>query len=75
MMAAVVSESHCHSLQPLLLGRVPGGGRALTVLEVVGLRGGREAGKAEGLRLLSAIADRGRQFKELLCESFGECVG
>ena len=47
-------------------------GGALTVLEVVGLREGREQAKAEGLRLLSVIAGHGRQFKELLCESFGE---
>ena len=47
-------------------------GGALTVLEVVGLREGREHAKAEGLQLLSVIAGHGRQFKELLCESFGE---
>ena len=49
-------------------------GGALTVLEVIGLRGGREGDKAEALRLLACIADRGRQFKELLCESYGECA-
>ena len=47
-------------------------GGALTVLEVVGVRGGREESKAEGLRLLAVVAGRGRQFKELLCESFGQ---
>ena len=48
-------------------------GGALTVLEVVGMRGvGGEEGKSEGLRLLSVIASRGRQFKELLCEGYGE---
>ena len=42
-------------------------------MEVIGLqRGVRESAKCEGLKLLSSIADRGRQFKELLCESFGE---
>ena len=47
-------------------------GGALTVMEVIGMRGGKEGAKAEGLRLLSSIASRGRQYKELLCESFGE---
>ena len=47
-------------------------GGALTVLEVVGVRGGREENKAGGLRLLAVVADRGRQFRELLCESFGQ---
>ena len=41
-------------------------------MEVIGMRGGKEGAKAEGLRLLSSIASRGRQYKELLCESFGE---
>ena len=47
-------------------------GGALTVLEVVGMAGGREEDKAEALRLLACIAERGRQFKELLSESYGE---
>ena len=50
-------------------------GGALTVLEVLGGRGGREDGRSEGVKLLSIIAGRGRQFKELLCESFGEPAG
>ena len=44
----------------------------LTVLEIVGLRTARETAKTEAIRLLSAIANKGRQYKELLCESYGE---
>lgn len=50
-------------------------GGALTVMEVIRLRGGQEEAKAEALALLSSIAERGRQFKELLCESYGEWIG
>ena len=46
-------------------------GGVLTVLEVVGLRGAREGCKAEALCLLTSIASKGRQYKELLCESYG----
>lgn len=49
-------------------------GGVLTVIEVIGLQGGREGARAKALRLLSSIATRGRQFKELLCESYGECL-
>ncbi len=47
-------------------------GGMLTVLEIVGLRTARETAKTEAIRLLSAIANKGRQYKELLCESYGE---
>ena len=47
-------------------------GGMLTVLEVVGLRGGSDADKKEALTLLTSIANKGRQYKELLCESYGE---
>ncbi len=47
-------------------------GGMLTVLEIVGLMTAREPAKTESIRLLSAIANKGRQYKELLCESYGE---
>ncbi|XP_064387854.1 armadillo-like helical domain containing protein 1 isoform X2 [Halichondria panicea] len=46
-------------------------GGMLTVLEIVGLMTAREPAKTESIRLLSAIANKGRQYKELLCESYG----
>lgn len=49
-------------------------GGVLTVIEVIGLQEGREGAKAEALQLLSSIATRGRQFKELLCESYGRLL-
>ena len=47
-------------------------GGALTVMEVVAMPEGKEEDKADALRLLLHISSRGRQYKELLCESFGE---
>ncbi len=47
-------------------------GGMLTVLEVVGLRTATEEAKTEAIRLLASTANKGRQYKELLCESFGE---
>lgn len=43
----------------------------LTMLEIIGLQTSKDTDKAEGLRLLTAMAIKGRQYKELLCESFG----
>ena len=45
----------------------------MTVLEVVGLKSAKDADKAEALQLLTTIANKGRQYKELICESYGEC--
>ena len=44
----------------------------LTVLEIVGLRMASEQAKTEAIHLLSSVANKGRQYKELLCESYGE---
>jgi len=46
-------------------------GGALTVVEILSVRQAREADKAEALRLLTCIAAAGRQYKELVCESYG----
>ena len=47
-------------------------GGMLTVLEVVGLKSAKDNDKMEALRLLTIIANKGRQYKELICESYGE---
>lgn len=44
----------------------------LTLLEILGLKQGKEQDKAEALKLLHCIADAGRKYKELICESYGE---
>jgi len=46
-------------------------GGMLTVLEIVGLKSAKEEDKAMALQLLTTIASKGRQYKELLCESYG----
>ena len=47
-------------------------GGVLTVLELLTLQTTTEPVKEEGLALLTSIASRGRQYKELLCESYGQ---
>ena len=47
-------------------------GGILTLLEIVGLRTCGDVDKAEALRLLVTIAHKGRQYKEMICESYGE---
>ena len=49
-------------------------GGMLTVLEVVGLKSAKDTDKAEALRLLTIITNKGRQYKELVCESYGERI-
>ncbi|XP_046848247.1 armadillo-like helical domain containing protein 1 [Xenia sp. Carnegie-2017] len=46
-------------------------GGVLTVLEILGLKQATEEDKFESLQLLLNIADDGRRFKELICESYG----
>lgn len=46
-------------------------GGVLTVLEILGLKQAKEDDKAESLKLLMCIANSGRKYKELICESFG----
>ncbi|CAD5126045.1 DgyrCDS14218 [Dimorphilus gyrociliatus] len=46
-------------------------GGILTVLEIIGLKQAREIDKLEALTNLSNIAEAGRKFKELICESYG----
>ncbi len=46
-------------------------GGILTLLEIVSLKTCIEEDKAESLRLLTLIANKGRQHKEIICESYG----
>ncbi|XP_040833747.1 armadillo-like helical domain containing protein 1 [Ochotona curzoniae] len=46
-------------------------GGVLTLLEILGLEKVREEDKKEAIRLLQVIANSGRKFKELICESYG----
>lgn len=46
-------------------------GGVLTILEILGLKEAKEEDKTEGIKLLSSIANAGRKYKELICESFG----
>ena len=47
-------------------------GGILTLLEIIALRTCKDADKTEGVRLLTAIVILGRQYKEMVCESFGK---
>ena len=47
-------------------------GGVLTVLEILGLKQAKEQDKAEALRLLTCVANAGRKYKELICESYGK---
>ena len=49
-------------------------GGVLTVLEILGLKQAKEEDKAEALRLLTCLANAGRKYKELICESYGNML-
>ncbi|XP_029804953.1 armadillo-like helical domain containing protein 1 isoform X3 [Suricata suricatta] len=46
-------------------------GGILTLLEILGLEKIKEEDKKESIRLLQVIANSGRKYKELICESYG----
>ncbi|XP_059155298.1 armadillo-like helical domain containing protein 1 [Physella acuta] len=46
-------------------------GGTLTLLEIIGLKQAKEADKTAALRCLHHIANAGRKYKELICESYG----
>ena len=46
-------------------------GGTLTLLEIIGLKQAKESDKAEALKCLHHIANAGRKYKELICESYG----
>lgn len=47
-------------------------GGVLTLLEIISLKSCDEGHKAEALRLLTLVAKKGRQYKEIICESYGK---
>ncbi len=49
-------------------------GGILTLLELVNLKSSTEGDKAESLRLLYLVANKGRQCKEIICESYGMSI-
>ena len=49
-------------------------GGVLTLLEIIGLKQAKEADKLEGLKNLVHIANAGRKYKELICESYGIAI-
>ncbi|CAH1776102.1 unnamed protein product [Owenia fusiformis] len=46
-------------------------GGVLTILEIIGLKQAKEDDKTEALKLLLCVANAGRKYKELICESYG----
>lgn len=46
-------------------------GGVLTLLEIIGLKQAKEEDKSEALRNIHYIANAGRKYKELICESYG----
>ncbi|KAJ8305782.1 hypothetical protein KUTeg_016327 [Tegillarca granosa] len=46
-------------------------GGVLTLLEIIGLKQAKEEDKLEALKNLTYIANAGRKYKELICESYG----
>ena len=71
MSKSLLNFSHdFHCRQHFLIEFLEVGGM-LTVLEIVGLKSAKDSDKAEAIRLLTTIAHKGRQYKELMCESYG----
>ncbi|XP_071495178.1 armadillo-like helical domain containing protein 1 [Diadema antillarum] len=46
-------------------------GGVMTVLEILGLKQAKEEDKTQALLLLQCVANAGRKYKELICESYG----
>ncbi|KAK0064962.1 armadillo-like helical domain containing protein 1, partial [Biomphalaria pfeifferi] len=46
-------------------------GGTLTLLEIIGLKQAKETDKTEALKCLTCVANAGRKYKELICESYG----
>lgn len=46
-------------------------GGVLTLLEIIGLKQAKEEDKSEALKNIHYIANAGRKYKELICESYG----
>ncbi|XP_009698869.1 PREDICTED: uncharacterized protein C1orf228 homolog, partial [Cariama cristata] len=50
-------------------------GGVLILLEILGLNHLKEEDKRESVKLLQLVADTGRKYKELICESYGRQPG
>ncbi|NWI10322.1 ARMD1 protein, partial [Crypturellus soui] len=59
------ASGHRYLLEFLEIGGV------LTLLEILGLNHLREEDKRESVKLLQLVANAGRKYKELICESYG----
>lgn len=49
-------------------------GGVLTLLEIIGLKQAKEDDKLESLKCLQCVANAGRKYKELICESYGKWI-
>jgi len=49
-------------------------GGVLTVVEILNVKQAREADKTEALKLLICVSSAGRQYKELICEGYGQLL-
>ncbi|XP_048717307.1 armadillo-like helical domain containing protein 1 isoform X4 [Caretta caretta] len=59
------ASSHKYLIEFLEVGGV------LTLLEILGLNQLKEEDKRESIKLLQLVANAGRKYKELICESYG----
>ncbi|XP_044882727.1 armadillo-like helical domain containing protein 1 isoform X5 [Mauremys mutica] len=59
------ASSHRYLIEFLEVGGV------LTLLEILGLNQLKEEDKRESIKLLQLVANAGRKYKELICESYG----
>ncbi|XP_074858862.1 armadillo-like helical domain containing protein 1 isoform X2 [Carettochelys insculpta] len=59
------ASSHRYLIEFLEVGGV------LTLLEILGLKQLKEEDKKESVKLLQLVANAGRKYKELICESYG----
>lgn len=47
-------------------------GGVLTVIEILSVKHAKELDKTEALKLLICVASAGRQYKEIICEGYGQ---
>ncbi|XP_010903289.2 armadillo-like helical domain containing protein 1 [Esox lucius] len=59
------ASNHCYLVEFLEVGGV------LTLLEILGQKQTQEEDKTRALQLLQVISNAGREYKELICESYG----
>ncbi|GAB5574993.1 armadillo-like helical domain containing protein 1 isoform X2 [Prionailurus iriomotensis] len=66
-----LNDSHLYDCSNQYLIEFLEVGGVLTLLEILGLEKIKEEDKKESIRLLQVIANSGRKYKELICESYG----